>query len=159
MSVDGTHCRIQEPRKEPNSLWYSHKSNKAAVCYEVGIDIDDNKIIHVSGPFHAGLSDLHIFRREGGLKEKIPPGKKVIADKIYQPEPMVSTTNPFDSPEVKRFKNRVRARQESLNKKAKDCNILETPFRHPLEKHKEVFEAIITMIQYDFDNGYSLFDV
>jgi DDE superfamily endonuclease len=160
MSIDGTHCRISEPRKEPSAGNYSHKLNKPAVAYEIGIEIDDNKIIHVNGPYPAGsCSDVNIFRQPGGLKEKLPPGKKVIADRGYTGEIVLSTPNPLDSKPLKTFKSRARARHESLNKKVKDYKILEHRFRHPLMKHKTVFEAIITIIQYDLDNGSTLFAI
>jgi DDE superfamily endonuclease len=159
MSVDGTHCRIAEPRKNPSAGKYSHKLNKPAVAYEIGVAIDGNKVIHVHGPKPAGCSDAHIYQSEGGLKDKIPDGRMAIADNGYQGQDKLSTPNPLDSAELNRLKRRARARHESLNKKVKDFDILEQRFRHPLSKHKTVFEAVITLVQFNLDNGCELWDI
>ena len=37
VSVDGIHCRIQEPQLEPSSKWYSKKSNRARLVYEISM--------------------------------------------------------------------------------------------------------------------------
>jgi hypothetical protein len=39
ISMDGVHCRIQEPRKDPGAKWYDHKSNGAGVAYEIALAI------------------------------------------------------------------------------------------------------------------------
>jgi len=61
-----------------------------------GIHIRTGNVIWVNGPFPAGDTDLVIFRKDGGLKQRIPPGKKVIADKIYKAVAVVSTENRLD---------------------------------------------------------------
>ena len=40
-SVDGVHFRIQEPRKQPNTNWKSHKSNGPGYSYEVALSLYD----------------------------------------------------------------------------------------------------------------------
>ena len=37
ISIDGVHCCIYEPRRDPSSKWFSHKSNGAGLTYELGI--------------------------------------------------------------------------------------------------------------------------
>ena len=69
----------------------------------------------MNGPFPAGENDLTIFRKENGLKSKIPSNKLLIADKRYISEYQISTQNDFDSADVKQYQQRVRARQESIN--------------------------------------------
>lgn len=39
MTVDGTHCRISEPRTQPSSNWYSHKFAGPGLACEVAISI------------------------------------------------------------------------------------------------------------------------
>jgi hypothetical protein len=40
----------------------------------------------MNGPFPAGKPDIEVFRHPGGLKTKIPAGKKAIADNGYRGE-------------------------------------------------------------------------
>jgi hypothetical protein len=153
-SVDGTHCRIREDHKNPNSQLYSHKFKKPGFNYEVALDLVQSKIVWINGPFPAGQSDLHVFRKADGLKSKIPNGKKVIADNGYQGErPIISAPNDHDNADVKAFKRRARARQESINSKLKQFRILEERFRHCHGKHTFCFHAVAVIIQYEMDNG------
>ena len=57
---------------------FSHKFHQSGYAYEVALSIWENRVVYINGPFLAGKSDLEIFR--GGLKKKIPKGKKVVAD-------------------------------------------------------------------------------
>jgi DDE superfamily endonuclease len=161
ISVDGTHCRINEPRGEISTQWYSHKFHKAAVNYEVAIDLWKSKVVWINGPFPAATHDLTIYQKEEGLRSKVPVLKKVIADNGYQcqDDNNLSTPNKFDSEEVKEFNKRARARHETLNKRLKDFNVLKDSFGHELDKHKFVFEAVCVLVQYDMNNGLPLFDI
>jgi len=69
LSIDGTHCPIQEP--EPfNHKWYSQKLGCAAVNYMIVLKIDKSWLVWVNGPFPAGsMNNIKTFR-EKGLKEK-----------------------------------------------------------------------------------------
>jgi DDE superfamily endonuclease len=108
----------------------------------------------------AGYSDLHIFRQEGGLKEKIPEGKRIIADNGYHGEDaIISAPNQLDSQETREFKRRARARHETLNGRIKSHNITDQRFRSVHIKHQIIFEAVAVVVQYDMDNGMKLFDI
>ena len=164
VSVDGVHCRIYEPRTQPSSGWYSKKSNGAGLSYELGVAVHHNKIVWINGPFPAGQNDLTIFRKPNGLMSKIPDNCRAIGDDGYIGEPSkVSTKNSYNSDEVKRFTNRVRARHETVNSRLKAFSILESVFRSKgasrLEKHKSAFEACCVLVQYELDNGSLLFEV
>lgn len=164
LSVDGVHCRIYEPRTQPSSGWYSKKFNKAGLTYELGVAIHHNKIVWINGPFPAGQNDIKVFRKEGGLHSKIPEGCRAIGDEGYRGEPSkISTRNEFNSEEVKQFGNRVRARHETLNARLKAFGVLNQVFRSKgggrMEKHKAAFEACCVIVQYELDNGSSLFRV
>ena len=111
-TVDCTHCRIQEPRHEPDKKWFSQKLGKPALSYEVAIHLYKNKVAWTNGPFKAGEHDLTIYR--AGLKGNIPADKLLIADRGYVGEKKITTPNDFDTPEVNEFKRRARARQESF---------------------------------------------
>lgn len=127
--------------------------------YEIGLSIFESKVVWTNGPFPAGQSDLAVFRKIGGLKSIMPDGMHLIGDNGYQGEVIVSTPNEFDSFIVKTFKERARARHETFNKRIKEFKILDERFRHGVEKHKIVFEAICVIVQYDMENGRPLFEV
>eukprot|EP00957_Ditylum_brightwellii_P126282 9627684-Ditylum_brightwellii.AAC.1 len=99
------------------------------LAYEIALPIYCDKICWVSGPFPAGQNDVHIFQRPNGLMSKIPDNKHVIADEGYVVVPTkASTRNPFDSDELKDFKRRTKARQETINKRLKSFGILSQTF-------------------------------
>ena len=158
-SVDCTHCRIEEPRSVPDKIWYSHKLNKPALSYEIALHIYRNEIAWINGPFPAGENDLIIFRKENGLKSRLPPHKLLVADKGYLNEVQISTPNEFDSDEVKVFKQRVRARQESINARIKEYRILSERFRSSHKTHGVVFEAVCVIVQFSMESGRPLMEV
>jgi len=110
VTVDGMHCQIQEPHhpmQSKNPVFYSHKSNQAGIMYEIAVSVFQNKLIWIKGPFPASKHDITIFRQKG-LKNKIPQGKKAIADRGYCGEPaLISTPNFFDPPDLRKFKSRA----------------------------------------------------
>lgn len=161
VTVDGTHCRISEPRRDPDTKYFSYKMRKPAMAYELAVDTEESKIRWINNdPSQAGYSDLHIFRKEGGLKEKMPPGKRIIADNGYNGEDeIISAPNPLDTREAKQYKSRARARHESLNGRIKTHNIVDQRFRSSHDKHQIIFEAVAIIVQYDMDNGMKLFDI
>jgi hypothetical protein len=171
VSVDGVHCTINEPRQLPSSKWYSHKSHGPALAYEIAVAIQENKIVHIHGPFPAGIPDLTIFRSPGGLKSKIPDGKLATADRGYRGEPALRLPNDRDTDIAKGFKKRSQARHETLNSRLKSFKILSTRFRHSHngrkqqqgvtchDNHKVIFEAVCVLLQYDMENGHPLFAV
>jgi hypothetical protein len=154
LTVDGVHCRIQEPKHpalSKNPEYFSHKFKQAALNYELGIAIYDNKLVWMNGPFPAGRHDINIFRTEG-LKEKIPVGKLVIGDNGYRGEAaIISTPNSHDPPEVRQFKSRARARHETFNSRIKNFGCLDQRFRHGVENHKIAFEAVCVICQYQIE--------
>ena len=161
MTVDGTHCPVEEPKHptlSQDTSFFSHKFNRAAVSYELAISTYEQKLIWINGPFPAGTHDITIYR--AALMRMIPEGKKIIGDAGYRGEPnTVSTYNPIDPQEVKNFKSRARCRHETFNRKIKIFNILNHCFRHSLGKHKSAFEAVCVIVQYQPENGSPLFDV
>jgi hypothetical protein len=161
LSVDGVHFRVNEPRTEPSSKWCSHKHKSAGLAYELGISIYKNRLVWIKGPFKAAVHDRTIFLREG-LADKIPAGKKAVADRGYRGEKgkeKLSIRNPRDSDALKQFKKRVRARHENFNARIKVFKILAERFRHGVKRHKAILEAVCVLVQYDMENGHPLFDV
>jgi hypothetical protein len=98
-------------------------------------------------------------RKPDGLKSKIPAGKRVIGDEGYKGGLQISTRNAQDTRAVKILKNRAKARQDTFNKRIKIFKILDERFRHSVKKHKAAFEAVCVLVQYEMENGHSLFTI
>jgi hypothetical protein len=158
LTVDGVHCRVSEAKTVEYKKMYSHKFHQAAFDYEIGLSVYESRLVWVNGPFPASFNDISIFRM--GLKQKIPRGKLIIADNGYRGEARyISTPNPSDPKELRMFKGRARARQESFNARLKSFQALGQRFRHRRTKHQAVFFAICVIIQYQFESGSPLFDI
>jgi hypothetical protein len=162
MTVDWVHCRVYEPQhptQSKNTDFYSHKFHQAGVGYEIGIAVYENKVVWVNGPFPAGKTDIHIFRHKG-LKDKIPVGKRILGDNGYRGEDeIIGTPNAHDAAEIRKFKSRARSRHESFNARLKAFRCLDERFRHGVEKHRIVFEAVCVICQYQLENGSPLFNI
>jgi hypothetical protein len=103
---------------------------------------------------------MRMCRKPNGLKSKIPLGKRVLGDQGYLGEPeTITTRNSLDAEAVKKLKQRAMARQETFNSRIKDFKILSECFRHGVEKHQVVFEAICVLVLHELENGHPLFDV
>ena len=155
LSIDGTHCPIEEQRPFSNK-WFSQKLGCSGVNYEIALKINKSQLVWVNGPFPAGeLNDIKTFR-EKGLKEQLPAGKKIIGDKGYRGErEFISTQNNLDPREIAEFKERVSARHESFNSRLKHFNCLTKKFRHGFQLHGIFFRACCTLILYEFEHADS----
>lgn len=164
ISVDGTHLRTEEPAhpehpKDP--ALFSFKHHCAGYNYEIGLSIYESKLIWFSGPHEAGAnSDLVVFTKPGGLKEKLEAtGKKGIGDGGYSGYPkLLSTPNSHDAPEVAKLKARIRQRHESYNRKLKTFECLDSRFRHSKARLQNCFEAVAVVVQYMMIHGTPLYD-
>jgi hypothetical protein len=163
ISVDGTHCWIQEPTHEEWSQdpsYFSHKYNKAGMNYEIAISLSEQRVVWLNGPFPAGSNDIKVFS-QCGLEEKLRQiEKKAIGDKGYVGHPTtVSTYNNHDCRAVKGFKSRALKRHETFNGLTKQFHCISGRFRHSPDRFKTCFEAICVICQYKIENGSNLFDI
>jgi DDE superfamily endonuclease len=164
-SVDGTHVKTNEPShpqfpKDPKA--YSYKNKAAGLSYEIVVSISKSKIIWMNGPFLAAINDSTIFDTPGGLREKLEgTGCRLIGDSGYGGyHEWISRLSSHDSPEVSKFKTRVRMRHEAVNGKIKTFRCVDSArFRHGEEKFKIAFEASVVVTQYKMDISEPLFDV
>lgn len=92
----------------------------------------------------------------------LEPNERVEADDIYIGEAPLrvkcpkSITVPEEAEEVAR---RVRARQETVNKRFKQWGILRQVYRNDLCDHRHVFVAVCVITQLAIENGEPLFSV
>jgi len=160
-TVDGVHFQRNEPthgRWSKNPKCYSHKFKRSAVNYEIAIHLHDSKVVHFRGPSKASTPDITIFREE--LINKIPAGHFCIGDKGYLGEiDKIMTPNSHDTPEVRKFKGRARARHETFNKMLKRFECLDERHIHKEPQQAVIFEAVLVICQYQMENGEPLFDV
>jgi DDE superfamily endonuclease len=161
ISVDGTHCpyhEVKHPVLPYDPQMYSHKTNQPALAYEVALSLHESKVVSVRGPFKASVHDKTIFNSY--LRDLIPQGCMGIADRGYRGAHNLSTPNDFDTPELKEYKERARARQESLFRRVKTFSAVRDQYRHKvIEKHQWTFEAVCVIVQYQFENGSPLFEI
>jgi len=174
--VDCVHIICYEFRCDPDSKWWSHKSNGPGVSFEVVTDPVDGHIRWVNGPEPASTHDLTFLRGGKKGKEKewkksslyfnLPKGLRLVGDSAYEGQPdKVSTTNDAHDPATKELFARMKSLQETLFKRLKDFKVVRGPFRHgqgtedKLEKIKLCFEACLVLVQYDIENGHPLFQV
>ena len=163
-SVDGTHCRILEPRSTPSTIWYSHKFKQPGLAYEVALNLWKPQVMNVSGWFPAGETDLTMYNSASGLGSKMPEGKKVFADGAYESIPeCVTRMNACETGAVKAIRKRALARQESFFSRLKVMNIFRDRFRSHskdrFEQHEKFFLAACILIQYDMENGAPLMEI
>ena len=94
LTVDGTHCLIEEPSLDDfmeQKKYYSHKFKTAGLDYEVALSIFEPKCVWIRGPYPAGKNDISIFRHK--LKDKMLESRKAskvdymgIGDRGYRGE-------------------------------------------------------------------------
>ena len=150
LSVDGTHCKIQEP-KHPilsrDPAYFYSKFHGPALNYELGLSIYRDQIVWINGPFPAGTHDITVYRNNG-LRDRIPPGKLIIA-----------VPSSYDDDNLKMFKRRARSRHETLNRRIKIYKCTSNCFVHSIQKHRMVFEAVCVLVQYQIESESPLFAV
>jgi hypothetical protein len=149
--------KTYEVRKDPSKKWYRHKHHGPGLTYLIGIAIKSQRLIWLDGPHPASKHDVTIFRRVGGLGEKVAEGKRGIADSAFSGEPnKIAISHPGDHPDVKKMKGRLKVRHKTFNSRNKSFNVLANTFRHEIEFHGPVDEALCILVQYDMQNGHPL---
>ena len=160
-SVDGVHFRAYEPKHPTlakNTKAFSYKSQQAGFTYEIALAVFRQNVVSFNGPYLASQHDMTTFKKD--LSLKLPAGKRSIADNGYRGAAhQVSLPNSWDCDELRRFKGRARARQESFNARMKIFNSLSHNFRHGMAKHQVCFEAVLVLCQYQIETDSPLFDV
>ena len=163
LTVDGTHCWIQEPQHptwSQDTEYYSHKYNKAGLNYELGISLSESRLVWMEGPGKAGGNNLSVFIGKGLKRKLMETKKKGIGDGGYNGHPNeLSTLNLHDSKEVKTFKSRALRQHEKVNGLTKHFDCLSGRFRHSVDRFKNCFEAVCVICQYQMENGSPLFDI
>ena len=143
-------------------MWFSHKFKGPGLRYEVALSIRTGLIVWLNGPFPCGsFPDIKIFKN--GLQGMLGQFERVEADAGYVGcDPLYVKKTPksiFGREDRKELQNRVRARQETVNKRFKQFGILNQRFRHDLTLHEIVFHSIAVLTQLSLLSGETLFDI
>jgi hypothetical protein len=164
VTVDGTDCRVTRQGQGGETqakAFKSHKFNGNGVRYEVCICILTGDIVWVLGPFPCGdWPDIVIFRF--ALKQMLDEFERVEADDGYVGEDPLhvkaasSAVHDQDA-KMRYVRGRVRMRQETVNKRLKQFNVLKDIFRHDVEFHGACFRACAVLTQLSINNGNPLF--
>ena len=113
----------------------------------------------IHGPYPAGKwPDIKIFR--DSLISFLEEGERVEADDGYIGEAPRHVKCPkcfANPPETEFMQQRVRNRQETVNKRFKDWEILRVIFRNDTLLHGDVFRSIAIVTQLSIQNGEPLF--
>lgn len=148
ITVDGTDFRIQE-QAPFDRKWYSHKFKGPGLRYEVGVCIQTGWVVWINGPFPCGQwSDIKIARN--CLVDLMSSDEMALADGGYR-----DRYDRFDTPnglnnDDQYMKAVARARHEAINRRFKHFKVLQSTYRHPLEKHYSCFMAVANVTQMVF---------
>ncbi len=117
----------------------------------------------INGPFPAGaFPDVEIFRSCLSLwldrDERVEADDGYIGDAPYKVKCPASLTNPD---ETQAMQSIVRMRQETINMRLKQWEILKQVYRHDITKHGYVLRAVAVavVVQVAIENGEPLFQV
>lgn len=134
VSVDGVHClfhECQHPTLSQDPNLYSWKSNGPGLSYELALHLFEPRLVWVKQNAITKHNDRQNFVEPGGLREKIPDGKKAIADRGYRGrggDAKVAHPNSWDISALRTFKARGRMRQEAFHARVKCFKTLDGKF-------------------------------
>ena len=119
-------------------------------------------IVWLHGPFPCSdWPDIVIFR--DSLIRFLDQGERVEADDGYMGEAPMYIKCPkkdfVQSHDQKKIKQKIRCRQETINKRFKHFEVLKTTFRHDISLHADIFRAVAVLVQLQIEEGEKLFDV
>lgn len=155
ITVDGTDCEVEEKggkgrkkgKKDPKL--YSQKFNGAGVRYEVAVAIFSDHIVSVKGPFPCGrYPDLKIYKEFGLSERLLAAGERAVADGTYRHFTVSERGKGRSS--WRAYKNRFRARQETVNNRIKIFNCFQQRWRHSHKHHGDTFRAAVFFTQLSF---------
>jgi hypothetical protein len=134
-----------------NKSFYDCKFKRSGYRYEVGLCIRSGNICWWNGPYEPGdWNDEMIFK--DALAKNLEEFEWCETDRVYHgsapglvkcPGGLLADPNPS----VKAMSARVRSRQETVNERFKNWEILNAPYRHNIFKHQIVFGAIVCLAQ------------
>ena len=125
------------------------------------MDILSGNIVWFNGPYAAGkYPDIEIFC--SGLAHWLDEFERAEAENGFIGEAPQKVKCPgcaSNPTENQAMQNRARSRQETINKRLKNWEILNVMYRHGLMEHGNVFRAIVVTTHIYINGGERLFEV
>ena len=150
--------------KKKSDILYSHKFHGPGLRYEIGLGIMSGDICWVNGPFLCGKErDYDIFSSLKGLMTELDVGERVEADDAgyREGDPFFVKTRSgmTHDPRLRKIRNRVRARHETVNGRMAMWGCMSKTWHHSWTKHPIAFFAVAVVTQLEIENGEPLFEV
>ena len=125
----------------------------------MGIRILTGYIVLTNGPYKAGVwNDISVFRN--ALKNNLGENERVKADDghVGESPDHIQFPRSFVNPEQTEWMQaRVRSKQETVNNRFKNWEIVKQVYRNDIPSHGRAFEAVIVITQLSINNGEQLF--
>jgi hypothetical protein len=98
------------------AVFCSHKLNGCAYRYTIAVSVNWSKIVGIYGPYPGGYLEIESFQEH--IKTKIKQGIYAVANKGNKDssDRMLALPNPVDNQDNNKFKARVLARHETVNR-------------------------------------------
>jgi hypothetical protein len=133
--------------------FWSYKFQKNGVRYEVELLIKTGDICWWNGPYKPGVwNDGMIFK--DALVSMLEYGERCETDGGYwdgAPKFVKCPKGVWGESGKHAMQQKMRSKQEEVNKRLKNWAILVTPYRHDLKLHQTVFVAVIALLQLSFE--------
>ncbi len=154
MTLDVTECLIHRPSDNIiQRLYYSGKTRKHTIKYEIGIQLQTGKIIWLSGGTPGSVHDLTIVRNSG-LISNLLPGEMVLADKAYIGETcFLHPIKPAITNEEKQINSAISSIRETVEHtihRIKIFGFTQQKWRHNLNLHSIAFSVICHALNIEF---------
>lgn len=134
-------------------MFYSGKSKKHVIKYEVGVNIKTGEIAWIFGGVPGSVHDLTIARNSGILN-LLDEGELIMADKAYVGQWQFVTpfkrTETQEKVEFNLELGRVREIVEHSLGRIKKFRCLSTKWRHNLNLHHIAFYVVASLINIEF---------
>jgi hypothetical protein len=138
----------------PDESWqYLTGTHEWSVKYEIGASIGIPKIIWLSGPWKGAASDPTIAK-VSGIKQSLPPGEAILADKIYQGDqiqfivPLPGKPHTHDSDD-KMYNFLVYSTRQTIERtihRMRSFGFLQAKYRLSFEFHQKAVNVIAKLV-------------
>ena len=127
LSIDGTDIRIALPTCK---RFYSKKSKKSALRYEVGLCVKTGEICWVNGGYPPGEKNDNVIFQDA-LLDELEEGERVETDMGYN----------ASAPKYVKCPGTIWTEAENKEMQMKSWNILVAPYRHSVYQHQRFFSG------------------
>jgi hypothetical protein len=153
--LDGTTCPINRPNSLLQRWFYSGKDHRHCIKYEVGVDVENGRLVWVGGPVPGSVHDMKLAKLFG-LLDNLMDDEYILADKGYIGEWNIIT--PVKNPQtlleyiLSHLISSLRWIVENVLARIKGFRCLSTKWRHSIDLHFIVFYVVCEIVNVDMIN-------